>query len=57
MQYGGVYIRNVRQKHGFQEILPCAWKNMYFLNFQPREDRYLHLEDFCQEPNLTKQVS
>ena len=44
--YGGVYVWNVWQKHYFQEIHPGACKNMYFLNFQPGEDRYLHLEDF-----------
>ena len=43
-QYGGVYIRNVWQKHDFQEIHHGVYKNVYFLNFQPREDRYLHLE-------------
>ena len=33
----------------FQEIRPGACKNKYFLNFQPKEDRYLHLEGFLVE--------
>jgi len=34
------------KKHDFQEIRCGAWKHIYFLYFQPRKDRYLHLKDF-----------
>ena len=42
---GGVYVINAWQKHDFQEIHRGACKHVYFLDFQPRKDRYLHLKD------------